>query len=435
MNKWTSLQKRTLLLCFVLNMLDGADVLVVSFVAPVLTQEWAVTDAVFGLVFSSGLAGMTLGALLLAPYADIWGRKTLIWIATLIIASGMLASALTTSVEQLVALRFWTGLGIGSMLASIATLASEYAPERYRSFAVATATAGYPAGAALAGLAGAWIIPEFGWQGMFVLIGLGSAVMFPIILFGMPESVQFLLTRQPRNALARANKYLAAQGEQPISHLPSSTSSPAARPPIGRLLQSDLRLSTFLIWGAFFASFFTLYFLTSWIPRLAVEAGYPLSTAINGSALFNLGAFIGLLSLAWISSRIEIGTLIAAFFLLSAAVMVAFGAKYSPVSVYFAGMIVIGFLIQGGFGGLYALAAKIYPTDAKTTGVGWSIGIGRLGAVAGPALGGVAISAGLGIFGSFALFAIPMVIAAVLTLLVARLRQTIPANQSIPIQE
>jgi benzoate transport len=421
MNGWKSLQVRTLVLCFVLNMLDGADVLVVSFVAPVLTQEWGVSDAVFGLVFSSGLAGMTLGALLLAPYADIWGRKRLIWIATLVIASGMLLSALTSSVEQLVALRFWTGLGIGAMLASVATLASEYAPARYRSFAVATATAGYPAGAALAGLAGSWTIPELGWQGMFVLIGMGSAIMFPIILWGMPESVQFLLARQPRNALSRANRYLVAQGEEPISQLPPSNVQGQSRPPIGRLLRSDLRLATLLIWGAFFASFFTLYFLTSWIPRLAVEAGYPLAIAINGSALFNLGAFIGLLALAWISSRMEIGTLIAVFFILSAIVMVAFGAKYSPVGIYFAGMIAIGFLVQGGFGGLYALAAQIYPTDAKTTGVGWAIGIGRLGAVAGPALGGLTISAGFGVFGSFALFAAPMVIAAILTLLVARL--------------
>lgn len=419
MTNWTALQIRTLILCFILNMLDGADVLVVSFVAPVLTQEWQVSDTVFGLVFSSGLAGMTLGALFLAPIADTRGRRELILIVTVVIAAGMLASALATSVTQLVVLRFLTGLGIGAMLASITALASEFAPEKYRSFAVTTAIAGYPAGATLASLAGSWIIPAFGWEGMFTLIGLGSAIIFPIVLVALPESVQFLVARQPRNALLRANRYLEAQHLAPLKALPPpSSSSSCSR--IGRLVQSDLRLATLLSWGAFFSSFFTLYFLTSWIPRIAVAAGYPLATAINGSAAFNIGAFIGLVTLGWFASRMELAILIGAFFSLSAIAMVAFGAQHTPEIVFFAGMLVIGFLVQGGFGGLYAIAARIYPTEVKTTGVGWSIGVGRLGAVAGPAVGGIVISSGLSMFASFVIFALPMLIAAALTLLMAR---------------
>lgn len=418
MEGWSNLQVRTLLLCFVLNMLDGADVLVVSFVAPVLTQEWAVSDAVFGLVFSAGLAGMTLGALFLAPFADVWGRKNLIMLASAVIAVGMLASVLTTSVPQLMALRFFTGLGIGSMLASVAALASEFAPPRYSSFAVAIATAGYPAGATVAGLAGSWIIPAYGWQGMFVLMGLTSALILPILFLALPESVQFLVARQPKDALERANRFLAAQGNKLLETLPPRRSSSAA-PPIRRLVQGELRLATLLSWGAFFSSFFTLYFLTSWIPRIAVEAGYPLATAINGSAAFNMGAFVGLVALGWFASRFELSILIASFFTLSAITMVAFGAQHTPEAVFFAGMVLIGFLVQGGFGGLYAIAARIYPTEVKTTGVGWSIGIGRLGAVAGPAVGGLIISAEVSLFASFVIFAIPMVIAAGLTLLIA----------------
>lgn len=419
MSGWTALQIRTILLCFILNMLDGADVLVVSFVAPVLTQEWQVSDAVFGLVFSSGLAGMTLGALFLAPFADVKGRRALILIATVVIAVGMLASALATSIPELVLLRFFTGLGIGAMLASIAALASEFAPERYRSTAVTISIAGYPAGATLAGLAGGWIIPAYGWEGMFILIGLGSAVIFPIAFIALPESIQFLVARQPPNALLRANRYLKSQHLAPLVSLPPPRSK-SSRPPIGRLVQNDLRLATLLSWAAFFSSFFTLYFLTSWIPRIAIEAGYPLATAINGSAVFNVGAFIGLITLGWFASRLELAALIGGFFALSAIAMIAFGAQHTPEIVFFGGMIVIGFLVQGGFGGLYAIAARIYPTEVKTTGVGWSIGIGRLGAVAGPAVGGVVISAGLSLFASFVLFAIPMLIAAALTLLIAR---------------
>jgi AAHS family 4-hydroxybenzoate transporter-like MFS transporter len=414
--QWTGLQVRTLILCFMLNMLDGADVLVVSFVAPVLTAEWQVTDAVFGLVFSAGLAGMTLGALFLAPYADVFGRRTLIIASTLIIGSGMLASAFAETLLQLAALRFWTGLGIGAMLASVTSLASEFAPDRYKSFAVTTATAGYPAGATLAGLAGGQIIPAFGWEGMFLVMGAASLILLPVLLGGLPESVEFLLARQPRNALLRANKLLRAQRQLEHLQLPPVTIGVRSAPAMSQLVSLQFRRQTLLLWGAFFASFFTLYFLTSWIPRIAIAAGYPLATAINGSATFNAGAFLGLLALGWFAARIDLARLIGLFFGLAAFAMLGFGIWHAPEPVFYAGLLLIGFLVQGGFGGLYAIAARIYPAAMKTTGVGWGIGIGRLGAVAGPAVGGIVIAANFTLLSSFAIFAAPMLLAGLLVL-------------------
>jgi len=424
---WNGLQLRTAIICFLLSMLDGADVLVVSFVAPVLTKQWGISDVAFGLVFSAGLAGMTLGALFLAPFADIWGRKRMILLSTLVITVGMTASGWAQDIVQLVALRVWTGLGIGAMLASITALSSEYAPDQFRPLAVTLVTAGYPVGATLAGLAAGYVIPAFGWEAIFILIGLASALMAPLVAAALPESTEFLIARQPASALARVNRYRLNQGKQPMSGLPP-VEFKTARLPIARLMSPDLRIGTLLIWGAFFASFFTVYFLTSWVPKIAVQAGYSLPIAVNGSAVFNLGAFFGLVLLGWCASRMNLATLISLFFLLAAVAMILFGLRQAPLAIFYSSMLIMGFLIQGGFGGLYAIATQYYPAAVKTTGVGWAIGVGRLGAVAGPAIGGIVLSSGISLFLCFLLFAIPMLLAAVLTWLVAAQ----PASKTMP---
>lgn len=400
---WTSLQLRTVALCFIVNMLDGADVLIVSFVAPLLSAEWRASDTAFGVVFSSGLAGMTVGALLLAPFADVLGRRPLVLLATAGIAAGMMASAQASSIAQLVGFRFVTGIGIGAMLASVTALASEYAPPGHRSSAVTFVTAGYPAGATLAGLVGGWAIPQFGWAAMFMALGLLSAALLPVLFVALPESAEFTATRRSRGI---------------------------SIPPVRSLVAGNARLGTLLVWGAFVTSFFTVYFLTSWIPRIAVDAGYPLATAIRGSSAFNIGALLGLLLLGILATRLDLTRLIVAFFLLSAVAMMGFALWHEPASLFYAGMILIGFLVQGAFGGLYAVAAQLYPPESRSTGVGWSIGLGRLGGIAGPTIGGIVFGAGLSLLASLTLFAIPLVAAAAFTWLTARYRMHSAATQS-----
>ncbi|RYZ63127.1 MAG: MFS transporter [Proteobacteria bacterium] len=163
-----------------------------------------------------------------------------------------------------------------------------------------------------------------------------------------------------------------------------------------------------------------MYFLTSWIPRIAVDAGYPLATAIRGSSAFNIGALLGLLLLGLCASRIDLAKLIVGFFVGAAVALGVVAVWHRPVTIFYGGMVLTGVLVQGGFGGLYAIAGQLYPPEAKSTGVGWSIGIGRLGAVAGPAVGGLILSSGMGLAASFTVFAIPMLVAAALTWLISR---------------
>ena len=408
-SSWTLLQVFTVALCFFLTFLDGADVVVVSLVAPVLIDSWQVSEAAFGIVFSSGLIGMTSGSLFLAPFADRLGRKPLLVISTVIIAASMLSSALASDLTQLTVLRFITGVGIGGILATCGTMASEFAPQKFVSAAVMTVMAGYPTGAMMAGLVANVLMPEFGWQSLFIVAGMCSAVLVPIIFFFAPESPDFLLARQKQGDLERANKVLAAQGREQLIAFPAKQTESARGFPLPSLFRPGIRTSTALFWISFIGAFFVVYFLLSWIPRMGTHSGYSLQTAINGSAIFNGGAIVGLLLVGWLTSRWNLGKVIAVLYGMATIMMMVFAKWSSPVAVYYGILFAIGFFQQSGNGAMYAAVTQVYSADMKTTGLGWAVGMGRLGAVLGPAAGGIALSAGMSISWMFVVFSLPMV--------------------------
>ncbi len=159
-------------ICFFIMALDGMDVLVVSYAAPSLAAEFGIAPGVLGVVFSAGLLGMTCGAMFIAPYADRIGRRVIILLSFLPTGFGPLATAVVPSVESLIVLRFITGLGIGAILASVATMAAEFAPDRQRNLILVCILAGYPIGATIFGVIAADVIPAFGWRALFALAGL-----------------------------------------------------------------------------------------------------------------------------------------------------------------------------------------------------------------------------------------------------------------------
>lgn len=409
------LQYATIFVCFLMNILDGMDVLVISYCAPAIAKSWTVGPEALGIVFSAGLAGMTLGALLLAPFADQIGRKKMILLSAFIMGTGMYLTAYCTTVTQLVVLRFLSGIGIGSMLASTAALTAEYTPDRTKDFWVSLVISGYPVGAVLSGLVAAEIVPASGWQRMFQLAGLASFVTIPVIWFFLSESVEFYLKKQPAKALNKANAILTKMGRPALSELPEVLEKKVAIP-VNKLLGSDYRASTFQLWTALFLAFGSLYFLTSWIPKLAENTGLSLSLAIYAGTVFNVGAFFGIVTQGFFSSRVGLKKTIGLFFILTAVLMAVFKLFIGSGFLLFV-FGLLGFGIQGGFVGLYAVAARLYPTEFRTMGVGWSIGVGRLGGVIGPALGGVLVGMGLSMAANFMVFAVPTLLAGVVTLL------------------
>ena len=183
----TVLQYSVVVVCFLMNMLDGMDVLIMSYTAPAIAKAWGTGPEALGAVFSSGLFGMTIGTLFISPFADRIGRKNMMLISALIMGVCIYATSFSTSVNHLLIFRFVSGLGIGSMLATTAALIAEYTPNKTKDFWVSAAIAGYPTGAVASGLIAARVIPMEGWAQMFKYAGYASIMAVPVILFFLYE--------------------------------------------------------------------------------------------------------------------------------------------------------------------------------------------------------------------------------------------------------
>jgi MFS transporter, AAHS family, 4-hydroxybenzoate transporter len=381
-------QLSTILICFLMNMLDGMDVMVVSYAAPNVSKDWSISPQSLGIVFSAGLLGMSIGAMFLAPRADKIGRKSMILICNLLMGISVFATSWANSVEMLTFFRVISGIGIGGMLASTATLTAENAPSKTKDFWVSFVMAGYPIGAVLSGLAAASIIPQYGWQMMFKIAGITSVITFPIVYFFLQESAEFLDKSERKKS-----------------------------PAVSALLTNTYKSATIGLWIAIFMAFATLYFLTTWIPKLASATGLSVELAIYAGTVFNLGAFCGIVSQGYFSGKFGLQKTIFSYLIFTAIMMLIFGFfKGSIVVLVLFGL--IGFGIQGGFVGMYSLAARLYPTEIRATGVGWAVGAGRIGAILGPLLGGLLIGAGLSMSFNFIVFAIPTIIGGVAILLI-----------------
>ncbi len=409
----TPLQIGVIGVCFFLNMLDGMDVLAISFAAPIIANDWAVTPQALGVVFSAALVGMTIGAVFISPYTDVIGRRNMILASISVIAVGMVATAFAQSVTQLMLLRLVAGLGIGSMLASLTSMVSEYAPDRHRNLCILLLHAGYPIGAIITGFVAAWMLPEYGWRPLFITAGVVSLIAVPLVVLLLPESLEFLVNRQPSGALPKINRILSRMTQDPLDSLPEKLGGSANGGGIKALLSGDLKAPTLVLWLAFMMSFATLYFLLSWVVKLAVEAGLNIEHAMYAGIALNLGAFFGSLSLGYLSTRIGLKRVISIFLFVGAVMIVAYGNLRVSVALVLVLIFLVMYFVQGGFTGLYAVAARLYPTEIRTTGVGWAIGAGRVGAIVGPASAGFILGAGVSISWTFVIFAVPLVLASV----------------------
>jgi AAHS family 4-hydroxybenzoate transporter-like MFS transporter len=411
-------------LCLIFNMVDGFDITAMAVTTHQIGEEMQLGAYTLGLVFSFSLAGMMMGAMFIAPLSDVIGRRTMIIFALLAVGTTVILTAQVTTLPTLTGLRFVSVLGAGAMLASVATLAAEYMPERFRALSVTAVTAGYPLGAMLTGLTAGAIMPEFGWHGMFIAGGGITLVLAAIAYFFIPESLHFLASKRPNAALAKVNKILISLSRLAVTELPASQDTEVSQADnqnvsekMLSLLTPELRRSTLILWSAFFLCISTLYFLMSWVPKLIINLGYDAEVGNTAFTLFNFGGVLGIFALGSLATRWTLTTLITLFSVAAAALMWVFAAAAASdtgESALLALIFAIGFGLQGGFTGMYAVAAKIYPAQVRSTGVGWAIGLSRFGAAVGPGVACYMIAAGLSIEANFLVFAIPLLIGGLL---------------------
>jgi AAHS family 4-hydroxybenzoate transporter-like MFS transporter len=411
--KMTGYQWLLLLLCFFIVATDGMDVAVMGFLAPDITKEWGISRAAFGIVMSAAPFGLAVGALMVGPLSDRFGRKNLLMVAIALFGAFSILSAYSTDVTTLSVLRFLTGLGLGAAMPSTTTLLSEYLPSKSRSALLALMFTGFNLGSALVGFGAAAILPHYGWRTVLIVGGAIPLVCLPFYMWLVPESARFLVVRKyPGERIARTLRRVCG------GDFSSQTRFTISEPPVQKgmtaktLLSPDYRNITITLWITYFMGLLVIYLLSGWLPTLIKDAGLPIERAANLTALFQLGGTVGALVVGFYMDRWTPNRVIATSYIGGAAFILLLASGSVSSALFGAYVLLAGFCMSGAQTGMNAFAPSCYPTAVRATGVSWMLGIGRFGSIFGSFAGGVLLTMGWGFSAVVAILAIPATIAA-----------------------
>jgi AAHS family 4-hydroxybenzoate transporter-like MFS transporter len=393
--KVSGFQYMVVVLCGLVLFIDGFDTQAISYVLPRLAKDWAIPADMMGAIFSSTLVGLMVGYLALSPLSDKFGHRHVILISTFFFGLCTLLTVMATNVPELLVLRFLTGLGLGAAAPGAIALTGEYSPKRLRATFVLAIYCGFSLGFVAAGFAAGQLLPRFGWQSLLWVGGLFPMALTVLLFFALPESLAFLARRRKdfermRTILGRIDPLLAAN----CKIASADAQGDAKRASITSLFKHNRTSGTVLLWLVFFLNLAAFYFMQSWLPTILGKLNYPMQTIVWMTSLSTIGgiaaAFVVGPSMDRIGPYITLGVL----YLCGAVFMVFTAASLSSAPlVLMIAVFLGGFCVSGGQKSAIALAAVFYPTDIRSTGLGWALGIGRLGGIAGPAVAGMLFSA------------------------------------------
>lgn len=410
-------------IAFLVVLVEGFDVSALAFALPGLIKTWNITNsAVLGPLLSAALIGMMIGAPLFGYLGDRFGRRWLTILSCLLFGVFTLAVCFATSVEQIFFLRVVAGIGLGGATPNAIALVSEYAPSRHRGTMVSTMFLGIGIGGALPGVLSSLLVAHYGWQSIFVTGGVLSIAVGIICVVGLPESVKYLVVRSRRKDAIGILRVLDPERDYgPNQELLIVGETKRSKSALSELFKNGYAPLTLLLWTVFFCNFMAYFFLLSWTPALLVREHFAPEQAALAQSIFQLGGVAGGLV---IGRQIDQhGPKALAFlFVLAIPATAAIGWAYLlPSAFLFLIEFAAGFCILGVAYGLAAFSAILYPTAFRSNGSGWAFGIGRVGSIIGPMLGGTLITAGMDIGMLFLLATIPLVVGVVACFGLARL--------------
>jgi AAHS family 4-hydroxybenzoate transporter-like MFS transporter len=413
-------QYRITILCGLVMLLDGFDTQAISYMAPLIAKEWGLSREVLGPIFSSGLTGLMVGYLVLSPLSDRFGHRRLIIISTVTFALLTLITVLATSVTGLIALRFVTGIALGAAIPSAVTLTTVYSPKRLRATFVLAIYCGFSLGFVAAGGLAAWIIPLHGWRSLLWIGAIAPLTLAVLVFIFLPESLDFLVRTNAKpesiwRVVRSVDSTLPNQGPRVFA-----TEVEEKRSAIGSLFQSDRTLGTLVLWLVFGLNLAEFYALQSWLPTILTNLGDSLNTVALATSLTEIGGIVAAFVIGPAMDRLgPYGSLATVYFAGVAFVALLGLAVSAPSWVLLIAAFCAGFCISGGQKSVIALAAIFYPAPIRSTGVGWALGIGRLGGIGGPLLIGVLLAYQLSVASLFYAAAVPMLLAGLLVMLLA----------------
>jgi benzoate transport len=393
----TSRQVLVIAITLWLTALDGFDVLAISFAAPGIARAWGIDRAALGVVLSMELIGMGIGSMVMGGLADRLGRRYTILGCASMMALGMAMAASAHGVYDLSVWRVFTGIGIGGVLATSNAVAAEFSSLRRRDLSVSLMAIGYPLGAIGGGAVVAVLLKQHDWRIIFQFGAAMTALCVPIVWWGLPESVAWLCYRQPARALERVNRGLAQLGYAPVAALPPLPAPPARRASVPGIFRPELATTTILLSLTYFLHVMTFYFMLKWVPKIVVDMGFAPSAAAGVLVWANVGGATGGAFIGLMSQRFSVKALTVTLLVISSVMVVLFGRQQAGLAGLSLVCALTGFCTNGGIIGLYAVMARVFPTDLRATGSGFALGTGRGGAMLAPIVSGYLFQAGYGL--------------------------------------
>jgi MFS transporter, AAHS family, 4-hydroxybenzoate transporter len=404
---------------------DGYDISALSFAAPELVRQWGVARSAFGVVFSASLFGVLLGAPLLGYMGDRLGRRLAIVTGSVIFGVFTLAMMWATTLNEMTALRFLAGIGIGGLMPNTIALNSELSPRRWRATLIVLMFTGVTLGSATPGPVAGWLVPEYGWKILFLIGGVVPLVVAACLYFALSESVKFLASRPQR----RAELLRTARRMRPDLDIPDDTQFVVEPPAVARgrsrlalepIFRGGLAVITPLLWMCFATTLMANYFLNNWLPLILETNGVTAKEAAVATILYHVGGTLGGIVVSVLLNKYGFAA-IAALFALAAPGIAALGTPgiSHGLVTFFCGF--SGFAVLGAQFGNNACSGLIYPTEVRAQGAGWALGIGRIGSIVGPLVGGMLVAANMPLQELFRWAALPMAVGFLAAFLVARL--------------